>query len=1022
MVLYPPILDDSINGQLIEKIGEDYFITIPIQISNLNNFDYNLYQSTEGLTQNETGYIRDILISIQYVDTNVSALNPVLYPAGVYSLNPSLTEYDYEKRILKAKICLNQVLNNWSLSALGKFYKIQAKFAAGNNPASNPWTDVKLTTENTNGNLSSWSRTSIIKTIQSSNNFMLNIDGLLTGKNLYTKLFEETVDSLGNPNNLKEVSTFPSYTYGSTQVNDVVTKPLTYPPAGTALSAGNLDYTPEWLAWDLLYNKNYYLGNPTDEKDLFSFSGKYSSIDPYENLDTYSVSLYKLDNENDTFLSDEKIVEVLYNLKPEDYYQNHTRTNTKIMTAIESKLKFKFETALSNLTWYSIKINYVTKTGYEGTYILEAPFQTLFENLYYPNLKAEYTIDEYNGRIGIKVTSNTQNLEELGLLNGTKYIIFERSSYLDNYQKWETLDSVAFKPFKNLDLPAISNIFYDYTAESGVLYKYKINGNLVSDIPQMGIYEDIYLVGKNNQQLRIRYNPKISSFKISVNESLTTTMGNKYPIYNRNGDNYYHSFDLSGLITFFSDEDEIFISEDDLFVNNSEEFFKAYNKRYSISGENDILKEKLFRDAVMKFLYNGEVKLFKSATEGNFLVALTDISLSPIEALGRRLYEFSCNVTELADCNVTNLKKYNLFAFDSYLAGMYFSKMKIFKMKRDPAEITYLKESDFSPIVPVGSESEYTVNKQTLNLYCQVKTEEVNLVPLPKSSLSIDKKNFEENNYSWDNWSPIYPKRILGYNVFKVNTEVLFEDDKYILKPTRFGDIEMVNKNIVLALLKNNYTSFIEDSLVYSFSEFKPKTVDELDLSLSQNNLYSLESAYVDYKDEANDTFILASTENFDNGYYYNWEDVNLLYASGTLFSSTGEPSNWELVRDKNSIDLTSNQYYLAVLAADTNDIVFSTTNLIPATEELLLNYSKPVTIEKNNFKLIPTLNNIPTIGDWIDLDYSNYNEVNKIFYKNFNGHKLPPFSEEFGGLTYDWNNVSPFNFSPNNWVEEDGE
>jgi len=44
----------------------------------------------------------------------------------------------------------------------------------------------------------------------------------------------------------------------------------------------------------------------------------------------------------------------------------------------------------------------------------------------------------------------------------------------------------------------------------------------------------------------------------------------------------------------------------------------------------------------MDFLYEDNVKLFRSVPEGNILVKLMDISFSPNQTLGRLVYSFSC--------------------------------------------------------------------------------------------------------------------------------------------------------------------------------------------------------------------------------------------------------------------------------------------------------------------------------------------------------------------------------------------
>jgi hypothetical protein len=63
----------------------------------------------------------------------------------------------------------------------------------------------------------------------------------------------------------------------------------------------------------------------------------------------------------------------------------------------------------------------------------------------------------------------------------------------------------------------------------------------------------------------------------------------------------------------------------------------------------------------MAWLNDGEPKLFRSMTEGNMIVMLNDISLTPNKTLGRRLYNFSATMYEIGDGNDLNLiNKYGI--------------------------------------------------------------------------------------------------------------------------------------------------------------------------------------------------------------------------------------------------------------------------------------------------------------------------------------------------------------------------
>lgn len=171
--------------------------------------------------------------------------------------------------------------------------------------------------------------------------------------------------------------------------------------------------------------------------------------------------------------------------------------------------------------------------------------------------------------------------------------------------------------------------------------------------------QDVFL-SANNQQLRIRYNTQINNFSIKTSESLIETIGSPFPFIKRNSNIYYKTFSLSGLITCFMDEEnQLFnISEDKIYslVENQYQNYKDKNK-LSTSHRNYIY-EKDFRNAVIHFLYKDDVKLFRSLTEGNMLVKLMNISLTPNNSLGRLIYEFSCTVYEIDKATYENYKKY----------------------------------------------------------------------------------------------------------------------------------------------------------------------------------------------------------------------------------------------------------------------------------------------------------------------------------------------------------------------------
>jgi hypothetical protein len=71
------------------------------------------------------------------------------------------------------------------------------------------------------------------------------------------------------------------------------------------------------------------------------------------------------------------------------------------------------------------------------------------------------------------------------------------------------------------------------------------------------------------------------------------------------------------------------------------------------------LIERNFKLEVLEWLTNGKPKLFRSPTEGNYIVRLMNVSLSPMDQLGRMIHSFNCTAYEIAENNYNNLSKYN---------------------------------------------------------------------------------------------------------------------------------------------------------------------------------------------------------------------------------------------------------------------------------------------------------------------------------------------------------------------------
>lgn len=266
---------------------------------------------------------------------------------------------------------------------------------------------------------------------------------------------------------------------------------------------------------------------------------------------------------------------------------------------------------------------------------------------------------------------NFENLVDKGCLKvSIKSILYNlqgaylllRSSKENDYKDWTKVATIAATNPDQEKHWIGETVFYDYDIKHGAIYKYglqKISGSEKSTIkmsePVAAVLEDIIL-SDETRQLKIKYNPKISSFKTTILETKTDTIGGTYPIFYRNGNVSYKEFPVSGLISINSDENYEFFGEKKLnhflFPENESvaskrpdeqlKYFCGVNLDYQT-----IALEREFKLEVLDWLNNGKPKLFKSPTEGNYLVRLMNVSLSPNDTLGRMIHTFNSTAYEV---------------------------------------------------------------------------------------------------------------------------------------------------------------------------------------------------------------------------------------------------------------------------------------------------------------------------------------------------------------------------------------
>lgn len=666
--LYPPILPD----------------TLPAFVRTTNcriYFSLSMY--------NAASDIQNVQISLINQNTNASALNPQLYPSGI-----KIAELSYDSNATgdyKYYVDINLPTSSTPSDLVGdsfevnQFYIAQLRFTSINaNAAPSQGTELDTWLYDNRDYFSEWSTMCLIKGIDQPYISINSLDAT-------------TATILSDP--LTKIIGRLSYADGSNEREYLKSYNIAIYTGITLVFKTDEIYTnqynPNQFNYELIYNLqrsvNYTLIFTYTTNNLYS-----QSIDYDFTISTESSSILDatviLTSEDDEgrikiqveFQSD-NIWDGTYIISNGQIQSNditvNPNTEYRIIGLTGGELNFYCESDSRpgfppEQTIYSYFWNEQPPIG--ETPSTSHTFITP-ENCYRMTFKISNYGDTYHNDIFIYLETAYQALNQITYRN----FIIKRSSSKSNFNIWESIKTFSHPSSQ------LKYIWYDTSIESGILYKYRIEEDTQSGTTKrtesdsiICLFEDIFITN-GDKQLKIRFNPSVSEFKYNVTQSQQNTLGAKFPYVKRNGNNYFRTFNISGLIASFMDSDEEynpnfydgqfhdstraepFTTPNEIY-GNSKTAYIQYNNNHKISKYTDYIYEREFRQKVMDYLYDNTVKLFRSTTEGNILVKLMNISFQPTNELGRMLYSFSASAVEIADVNINNYKKYNIINKKDY--------------------------------------------------------------------------------------------------------------------------------------------------------------------------------------------------------------------------------------------------------------------------------------------------------------------------------------------------------------------
>lgn len=236
----------------------------------------------------------------------------------------------------------------------------------------------------------------------------------------------------------------------------------------------------------------------------------------------------------------------------------------------------------------------------------------------------------YNGQVtSWKPVVNRQKVDTLG----GRYPKFVENAQM-NYKQFSVQGLIAAEEdFNRKFLNEFQGQWiYNETSES-YEYQYYYQGDMIAYDTE---FDGKYII-KNDTIAdgEFGYNPDEAT---NIDGTPSGDQGNKY--LDHENSNGHHTIPNEG------NTKSIFA---DLQLDGGQQNTAILRYQHDLYPQDNWYWEREFREQLVQWLNDGEPKLYRSMPEGNVAVILTDVSLTPMTQLGRRLYQFTATMYEVGD-------------------------------------------------------------------------------------------------------------------------------------------------------------------------------------------------------------------------------------------------------------------------------------------------------------------------------------------------------------------------------------
>lgn len=264
-----------------------------------------------------------------------------------------------------------------------------------------------------------------------------------------------------------------------------------------------------------------------------------------------------------------------------------------------------------------------------------------------------------------------------GELDKSKYIseiAILRSTLGEGLLRWEEVTRLKSSSVQDA-------VLHDYFVENGNYYRYALQpilangskGAITHYYDAVATFDGFWILGEEDMQFSFIYNGKIDSINHIKPRDIVQTIAGQYPYIIRSSELDYRTFNFSGTLTYHQDVQKNFTSDNYSVAISPDpsapvSFVETkYGDEMLLNCKNDLeevqdgmVMQRLWRNKVLKWLNDGKPKILKSEAQGNLLVFIDEVKMTPNETTFGLIADFSCRMTEIGSLSEKTLQKFKL--------------------------------------------------------------------------------------------------------------------------------------------------------------------------------------------------------------------------------------------------------------------------------------------------------------------------------------------------------------------------